>query len=611
MRVVPKILFRVDASHKIGTGHLYECLWFAKTSKFESIFCINDDDSRAKELTESLGFRTYLVKKGTNKEIQILNSIIETENPDILMFDMIAVNSSYLHQIKPLNSKVVILNALLHPVKGDAQVTTVFLPHPKNREHYGTKHILLKPELHSFKARKLTREVKNVLLLFGGGDPGNFTWKSLLALSSVPGNFKVTVVTGYANKNLKIISNYLKTFPKPHKLHYNLTSGQELGKLMLKADIALASGGYTLSELMYLGIPIIALAQNKIESERIYKNFPPNTFVNLGSGEKRKEKKIASTVTKLVNDYPARLKLAGNAAKVVDGKGIERLEKIVSDLVKTKIVILGAGGNLGRILTPALAKDFEVRVVTRNEADITKPADLRKVISKGDIVLNLVGISGNTKDYKTMRKINVSAQKTLLETCKKIGVKRIIFLSSLNIYKPQNKPSSETDPVQASDNYSKTKILAEKIYKDFSRFVPTTILRMASVYGPRTERGVIPSFAENSKSRGKIIIPESPAYRDFIYIEDVIALIKKALEYNDKKFVVLNGASGSRTSLQELAEKMKRKFKKPIEIISTNPPSRPVSTWGGVQSTKRVLNFTTKTSLEKGLDKYLTWYFNK
>lgn len=596
-----KILFRVDANHKIGTGHLLECLWLARAAKFASVFCVNNDEIAVK-LVKHFGFPVKTVSGNMAQEIAQVNSAIRKESPDVLVFDLVNLKPSYLAKIKAGDASTMVLNALKQPVKADVQATTVFSPHPSNRQYYGTKYILLKPVMQSFKARKPDREVKNILVLFGGGDAGNFTMKGLRALSVIPGRFRVMVITGGANKNTNKISEYLKTFPKSYTHYHNITDEEKLARLMQKADLTLASGGYTLSELMHLGIPTVGLAQNEIEQRHVFTNFPRGSFVNLGLGKKIGGQRLAAAVKKLITDYPRRLALGRRAAKVVDGRGISRLEKIITGLAGPKVLLLGASGNLGQLLRQKLTGEMRVRTFTGNILD---RRNIQRQISKNDVIINLVGASTDKlNQLKTQFDLNVAAQALLLDVCKDKGVKRIIFPSTLNIYKPLGRANRESDPTQATNAYTLTKILAEHVYEYYSRCfgVPVTILRLGGIYGPGRTKGIFPVFIKTIKGAGSITIPEKSASRDFLYEDDFVDLIKKTIKYNDKTFAVFNGSTGRKVSFKKLAQMVKKVIPK-IRIKYNRDVN--LSTWGDPRLAMSVLGFKAQTSLEQGLKKTL------
>lgn len=329
-----KILFRVDANNKIGTGHLYECLWFVEKTRVKSFFCIRENE-KGKELLRHYKFPVLEIAKkeqNTKKEYKKINSLIKICKPDIVVVDIPHVTNNYIKKISLQNAKLVVFNALVNPVKAPMHITTVFSPHKENKQFFGSGYILLrKAFLHQKPIRPL-KNVKNVLILFGGADPSNFTLKTLKSLSQISENFTVTIVLGGSFVFLRKIKVFLKTYTKPYRLFHNVKDDHALINIMKNADVAFVSGGYTTSELMRLGIPCIALSQNSIEEKRIFSNFPQDALVNLGRGKNVGIQKLKKAAEELMHNFQKRKRISKKAIMVVDGKGIDRVFKIIKQL---------------------------------------------------------------------------------------------------------------------------------------------------------------------------------------------------------------------------------------------------------------------------------------
>ncbi len=326
-----KILFRVDAGNTIGTGHLYECLWLAEKTKVHGFFCIREHE-KSKELIRQYGFPVLeIAKKEQNaaSEYRKINSCIQRFKPDIIVIDIPHLTNNYVKKISTGNAKLVVFNALLHPVKADVHIATVFFPLKANKQFFGSQYILLRKSFSRQKPSPPSRVVKHILILFGGADPGNFTLKTLKALSDISKDFTVTVILGGAFAHTREVQSFLKQFTKPHKLFFNIRNDQPLINIMKRTDLAFVSGGYTTSELMRLGIPCIALSQNSIEEKMIFRNFPQNAFMNLGRGKNISARKLKKTAEELMRNFKKRATMSKEAAHVVDGKGIDRVFEII------------------------------------------------------------------------------------------------------------------------------------------------------------------------------------------------------------------------------------------------------------------------------------------
>ena len=152
-------------------------------------------------------------------------------------------------------------------------------------------------------------------------------------------------------------------------------------------------------------------------------------------------------------------------------------------------LIFGGSGQIGRHLIRKLTKNnYKVTVVTRNlhqkgyviktqanagyidivEANIFDEVKIRKLFTKTDICINLVGILHEKERGSTFENIHSIFPSLLSKLCKEYKIKQFIHLSALGI-------NEATD-----SDYAKSKLEGEvNIQKNF---LLTTILRPSVVY---------------------------------------------------------------------------------------------------------------------------------
>ena len=152
-------------------------------------------------------------------------------------------------------------------------------------------------------------------------------------------------------------------------------------------------------------------------------------------------------------------------------------------------LIFGGSGQIGLHLIRKLTKNnYKVTVVTRNfhqkgyvmktqanagyidivEANIFDEEKIRKLFSKADICINLIGILFENKKGSTFKNIHSIFPSILAKLCKEYKIKQFIHLSALGI----------NDAIDSE--YAKSKLEGESnIQKNFSL---ATILRPSVVY---------------------------------------------------------------------------------------------------------------------------------
>jgi nucleoside-diphosphate-sugar epimerase len=200
------------------------------------------------------------------------------------------------------------------------------------------------------------------------------------------------------------------------------------------------------------------------------------------------------------------------------------------------ILVTGATGFIGRHLTPALSKIHFVRCLVRESSDTSVLSDFNTEIIYGDLldknslgpaldgidlVYHLAGEvhSRRIDDYY---KGNVLATQNLLEACKETGPKRVIFLSSIAVYKPLTAGNllteeSECEPLTI---YGRTKLAAEELVKKCN--IPWVIVRAPIVYGPYQPSVLNRFFLDAFNKRRITIVGEGDNARSLCFIGNLV-----------------------------------------------------------------------------------------
>ncbi|MDO8482071.1 MAG: NAD(P)-dependent oxidoreductase [bacterium] len=288
------------------------------------------------------------------------------------------------------------------------------------------------------------------------------------------------------------------------------------------------------------------------------------------------------------------------------------------------VVILGAGGYIGSYLTKKLSKKYKLKVLLRHSkgaknfrglrhvkvfsGDILKTGDLESVIRKGDVVINLSGTTNVAQETRNHFDANVTGQHIVAEACARKEA-RVVFFSTAHAYKNEKNPSKEIEGLHPQDIYSLSKKLAEEVYEFYSRTrdLSAMIFRLGSVYGPWHRKGVVFTMAQSIKQRGVIEIPRQKVTRDFIYIDDVVRAVEKAIAHSAGGFNVFNIAGGTGHTLAHIAE-MICAITKRGTIVRVDKKSHPATIHASIVKSKKELNFKATVGLETGLRRTLLSY---
>ena len=252
----------VNGNNKRGIGHIYRALEMADEfySKPDIYYDVNQTDPGAfGRTTHNLigvdGIADLFERCRGRRYTLFINDILTTS------IDYMIGLRSVLPETKIVNFEDdgegatkadLVFNALYHDDE---------LSHVKAGERY---YIASKTFLF-YKPIEIRDRVERVFVSFGGADPQNYSDRLLKIISSDPqkySGFYFTVVLGRAKLNVEELLGY-NELPNVEVL-YDVANMPEL---MSSCDVAVTSRGRTGYELALLGVPSMAMAQNRREEK--------------------------------------------------------------------------------------------------------------------------------------------------------------------------------------------------------------------------------------------------------------------------------------------------------------------------------------------------------
>ena len=316
-----RILIKTDASHEIGTGHIYRGLAIAsKLVNHDVIFLLNEN----KEIGINI-IKNYNYPYITHNDNNILSKIKEYE-PDIVVNDILNTTSSYIKSLKDEDYFVLNFEDLGGGVKYADLVCDALYEHkiPLKNLYSGHLYYILKDEFYYQPYKEIHPSVKEILLTFGGTDPNDLTKKTLNSIlkSDFKGNVKVILGLGYMDK---------KGIEKEFQDYSNIEIFEDvknISEYMISADLIFTSAGRTMYEIASIGVPCVCLCQNQRELSHIFGNVE-NGFINLGLGSEVKENDLINTINDIIDNYDLRMEMSNRMKNVDVRHGFENLMKIV------------------------------------------------------------------------------------------------------------------------------------------------------------------------------------------------------------------------------------------------------------------------------------------
>ena len=210
---------------------------------------------------------------------------------------------------------------------------------------------------------------------------------------------------------------------------------------------------------------------------------------------------------------------------------------------------------------------------------------------------------------------NYSGSLNLLDLIRKFNISKYVMASTSSIYAGAKMPYKEESSVNKPISpYSASKKAAELIaYTYHHQFkVDVSILRYFTVYGPagRPDMSVLRFIKWIDEGKPIILYGDGSQARDFTFIEDIaigtLLATQKQLGYE----IINLGGGKNPISINVVISKIESLLNRKALIKQLPFHSADVeATWASIDKAKKILNWEPKISLDIGLDKTVSWYY--
>jgi len=159
---------------------------------------------------------------------------------------------------------------------------------------------------------------------------------------------------------------------------------------------------------------------------------------------------------------------------------------------------------------------------------------------------------------------NVRGTEALMRSLEGTSARKLIFVSTLDVYSTADRAHSEEDAPQPANVYGLSKWLGENIVEYTTRVndhLSAVALRFANAFGPReTNPHFIPDLltAMRDRSTSELRMGYLGASRDFIYVLDLVDAALRVHDTDTGRYSVFNVASGASTQVRKVAELMQQ-----------------------------------------------------
>ena len=245
----------------------------------------------------------------------------------------------------------------------------------------------------------------------------------------------------------------------------------------------------------------------------------------------------------------------------------------------SKILLIGGSGFVGSFLIREL-DGFKIQNLDKRQSpfynDITTLGDITKInqINFSKQIDTVVLLAAEHKDdvspVSKYYDVNVKGTKNVLEKMDNLGIKKLIFTSSVAIYGLNKVNPDESHPEDPFNHYGKSKWQAEKVIKEWFDKDPegksVTILRPTVIFGERN-RGNVFNLLKQISSGKFLMIGKGQNKKSMAYVGNVVAFIKDKLEKQEAGYHVFNYADNPDYNMNELVSIIEEKMKLNIPRI--------------------------------------------
>ena len=292
-------------------------------------------------------------------------------------------------------------------------------------------------------------------------------------------------------------------------------------------------------------------------------------------------------------------------------------------IIMKKILIFGGYGFIGEKLYLSLKKIYNVKRYSSTKSKKIKYnyKSFFKIIknTKPNIIFFLSGTShpdyNNKNHIKDLKKTNLVIQ-DMLSALKNNNFKgKFFYFSTIGVYGSSlKKKVDENEKINPESFYTLSKEMAEKQCIFFSKNYKLNIiiLRICSIFGPGLNRQIVYKIIYSLLSSSKTIklLGNKTDKREFLFIDDLILILKKIIKINIKSGI-FNIGSNKQYKIYDIINKLKVILRIDKKIFFFNEIKSPNFALLDNSKLNRIINIKRKFDINYGLNKTAQFYKKK
>jgi len=306
-----------------------------------------------------------------------------------------------------------------------------------------------------------------------------------------------------------------------------------------------------------------------------------------------------------------------------------QLSNTLQSMADKKVVVLGGSGFLGTYASMTLlSKGYRVLIVdqlppkfshpnmSHLQASVSDNESMSLALENAEIVLHLQSaiLPSDGSELASPRiDEHLSSLNQLLENMQNKGVFKLMFFSSGGaIYgNPSQSPTPENHPLLPVNTYGASKKASEELIASFiSRGLQPLVVRPANIYGygqgHRHRNGLVNTLMYAALNNEQVrIYGLGDTVRDYLYVEDVMLFLEKALDcWIPETF---NLGYGIGHTIHQVIDWVEEATQKSISKVYF--PARkqdPQSIVLDCRKAALLMNWKAKMNLEQGISMFLS-----
>lgn len=234
-----------------------------------------------------------------------------------------------------------------------------------------------------------------------------------------------------------------------------------------------------------------------------------------------------------------------------------------------------------------------------------------------DAIIHIAGQSSGEVSFENPAydlKTNTLSTLFLLQIARKNGCKKFIYASSMSVYGDAQPDLVTEDTVAVPKSfYAVGKLASENYMRIFSKFgIQCTALRFFNVFGvgqnlDNMKQGMASIYLAQAIKNGHIVVKGSgDRFRDFVYVDDVVASVLLALERGGEMFEIYNVSNERKIYVSDIVQYIEKKIPNVTHEYIEGTPGDQHGIYGKADKIKSI-GWKPEWSFEKGMDKMIEW----